>query len=207
MTLVCAGAARAQGDLVADVDREARRAEGAPAEPGAAEGPTAPEIRASDIHNQSCSLRDYAGQNIVLTFLSPKCYRDAIAWLEGVQTNFLGDPSVVFVNVLFPGPTPAFASRSASLKTIRDHIDEYLADVRQRMPNDDRQRLDHTDIRWIVDWRQDIHKRYDVEVDRVHIFLIDRQGRVREHIGRRTPATEKRLTEVVDELRHQHSDQ
>ena len=193
--LLSAAPARAQDDLVRDVEGAAGRMD-APARP-----PRAPGFRATDMYGKEVSLDDYHGANVVLTFLSPTCVKDAVEWLKGVQTNFLGLRDVVFVNVLFPGPTPAFSSRSASLKTLRTKIEDFYAQARDHMAPDDRKRLESSEIRWIVDWKRDLHERYDVVPDRVTILLIDGNGRVREQIGRRTPDSERRLVEVLDSLR------
>jgi hypothetical protein len=196
LALALTSGAHAQDeDLVEDVDRAVRRFE------RPVRAAQAPDFRASDLYGKEVSLGEYQGANIVLTFLSPKCVKEAVAWLKGVQTSFLGMRDVVFVNVLHPGPTPAFSSRSASLKKIREKIEGFYAEARERMPPEDQRRLESTEIRWIVDWRRDLHERYSVVPDRVSILLIDGQGRVRESIDHRTAATERRLVEVLENMR------
>lgn len=196
-SLIASGsAARAyDDDLVGDVERAAQRMD------RPVRSPSAPDFRATDMYGRECSLSEYQGANVVLTFLSPACVKEAVEWLKGVQTNYLGQRDVVFVNVLHPGPTPAFSSRSASLKKIRERIEEFYTAARERMPPEERKRLESTEIRWIVDWKRDLHERYDVIADRVTILLIDKGGQIREQIGRRTPDAERRLVEVLDGLR------
>lgn len=189
------GGPESDEDLVGDVERMAAHGD-RPLRPQGA-----PDFRASDMYGKEISLADYRGAAVVLTFLSPACVNDAVGWLKGVQRSFLGQRDVVFVNILHPGPTPAFSSRSASLKKIRDKVEDFYAQARDKMPEDERRRLESTEIRWIIDWKRDLHERYDAIADRVTILLLDKDGRIREQIGRRTPEAERRLVEVLDGLR------
>ena len=200
--LTAASAAQAYGrqdlpedDIVRDVDSAARRMD----EPLRPE--RAPGFRATDMYGKEMALADYQGANVVLTFLSPACIEEAVAWLKGVQNNYMGQRDIVFVNILHPGPTPAFSSRSASLKKIREKIEDFYTKARQQMPEDERKRLESTEIRWIVDWKRDLHERYDAIADRVTILLIDKNGKVRTQLGHRTPENERRLAEVLDGMR------
>ena len=197
-TALLAGGATARawtGDLVGDVEAATERAD-RPLRPQ-----SAPGFRATDMYGKEIALSDYQGANVVLTFLSPACIDEAVEWLKGVQNNYLGQRDVVFVNVLHPGPTPAFSSRSASLKKIRDRVEDFYAQARDKMPDDERKRLEGTEIRWIIDWKRDLHERYDAIADRVTILVLDKDGRIREQLGRRSPESERRLVEVLDGLR------
>ena len=182
-------------DLLEDMDRAVRRYDAPPGEA------SAPRFRASDIYDHPVSLSDYRSTNVVLTFLSPRCYKEAVAWVQGVQTSFLGEKDVAFVNVLFPGSMPAFSSRGQNQRKIREKIEDFYVQVRDHMPATEKRRLESTEIRWIVDWRQQLHQRYDVEADKVHIFLIDSGGKVCERIDRRSPESEKRLVDAMTQMR------
>jgi len=188
------------GSLIDDIEHRLIRADRGPG------GNRAPHFLVDDMYQRKISLDQYRGRAVVLTFLSPQCYKEAIGWLKGVQTNFLGDPSIVFINVLYPGPTPAFSSRNANQRKIRDRVEDFYTEVRERMPPEERRRLESTEIRWIVDWRQDLHRRYDVEANRVHIFLLDQDGRKKDSFSQRTPQTEKLLGDSLEGLRGRRTD-
>jgi hypothetical protein len=199
LALIASGSAPPAGaqevDLLEEVERAVRRRD---AEPG---GRIATPFAATDMYGKAIDLAHYRGSAVVLTFLSPACYKEAIAWLKGVQTSFLGDREIVFINVLYPGPTPAFSSRAATARRLRARIEEFYADVRDRMSPAEQRSLERTEIRWIVDWRRELYRRYDVAVDRVHLVLIDRSGRIREEISRRSPETERRLADTLEAMR------
>lgn len=192
--LALATACRAQDTgLVEFVERQVDRYE-QPAR-------SVPRFSAPDLYDREVSLTAYEGRNVVLTFLSSRSQREAVEWLRGVQKDFLGDPSVVFVNVLDPGPIPAFSSKKAVGRKIREIVEQEYRVIHERMRPEDRGRLETTEIRWIVDWRRELSSRYDVDADRVHILLLDRKGQMRERITRRSESTEQLLVQVLDDMR------
>lgn len=192
--LVLASAAAAQDSGLVDfVERQVDRYE-RPRD-------SVPRFTAPDMYDREVSLREYEGRNVVLTFFSAKSQREAVEWLRSIQTDFLGDPAVVFLNILDPGPTPAFSSKKATGRKIREIVEKEYKTTQEAMRPEDRRRFEQSEIRWIIDWRRELSSRYDVPADRVHILLLDRQGLLRERISRRTPATEQRLVQVLDDLR------
>jgi hypothetical protein len=194
LALVTSAPAPAQ-DLLDDVESTLDRYAGAG-------GPRrARDFRAGDLYGRPLRLSDYAGRVVVLTFLEARAAEEAVGWLRDTPSDLMGDRSIVFVNVLFPGPTPAFSSRAAKLRKIRGAIEKSYDEVSRRMPGEARRRLAATEIRWIVDGDRDLFDLYRVDGPGVRIFLIDAKGQVRQVLRRRTPRSVKLLDEVLSSLR------
>jgi len=161
----------------------------------------APGFRVPDMYGDSVALEDYRGRILVMAFLTPSAQGEAQEWLRSSQVDYLGDPNIAFVNVLYPGPTSILTGKRSRLVKVRDQIEDAYRNFYDQLHDGDRARLKNTEIRWILDWRRDLIRRYDVRGDRVHIVIVDPMGSVREVIRRRTPETASVLPRVIEALR------
>lgn len=165
------------------------------------ENPTAPDFTAVDLYGKRMSMRDLRGRIVVMSFVDQKNEDEARAWLSEQSVDFMGDPDLVFLNVLYPGRIPFIVSRGNAADTIRQEVDRYLDETWKELDEKEKQAFRATTLRWLVDWKRELQRRYNVTRDRVNIVVVDSQGCIREIVRNKTPATVARLKTLITELK------
>ncbi|MBI4871861.1 MAG: hypothetical protein HY814_09880 [Candidatus Riflebacteria bacterium] len=165
------------------------------------ENPPAPDFSAVDLYGKRMSMRELRGRIVVMSFVDQKNEDEARAWLSEQSVDFMGDPDLVFLNVLYPGRIPFIVSRGNAADTIRQEVDRYLDETWKELDEKEKQAFRATTIRWLVDWKRELQRRYNVTRDRVNIVVVDPQGCIREIVRNKTPATVARLKTLITELK------
>ncbi|MBI3891127.1 MAG: hypothetical protein HY303_06315, partial [Candidatus Wallbacteria bacterium] len=165
----------------------------------------APDFRSNDLYGRRVSLAEYAGRLCIVTFVDQRNEEEARAWLEEQSIDYLGDPDIVFVNVLYPGRIPFIVSRDNAADSIRREVDRFLEQLWQNFSEKEREQFQKTTIRWIVDWKRDLQRAFNTTRDRVNIVVIDGQGRIRQIVRKKTPKTVEQLRTVVAGLKQERT--
>lgn len=147
---------------------------------GALEAPPAPDFRRRDLFGKRFSLSDTRGRVVLLSFLDRDSADEAVRWLERQTTWLLHQQDVTFVNVFHPGGIFFMIPRGEAVHRIRKQVRQTHEELAAQLPPEDRSRLEEADIRWVVDWKRRIASHYPVERGRVNLFLLDREGRIRD---------------------------
>jgi cytochrome oxidase Cu insertion factor (SCO1/SenC/PrrC family) len=166
------------------------------------ENPMAPDFSAVDLYGNRMSMRDLRGRIVVMSFVDQKNEEEARAWLSEQSMDYMGDPDLVFLNVLYPGRIPFIVSRGNAADSIRQEVDRYLDETWRQLDEKEKQAFRATSMRWLVDWKRELQRRYNVTRDRMNIVIVDAQGRIREIVRNKTPATVARLKELISELKN-----
>lgn len=160
----------------------------------------APGFSAEDVYGGLVELSRFRGRVVVLSFITPETQDEALSWLKTSQIDYMGDPRVAFVNVVYPGPTNIMAGKRGRVRTLREQLDKLYAQIHDAMPPAGRERLKNTEIRWVADWKKDVMRQYDVTEDRVNLYFIDPRGVVREVIRHKSAQTEELLPRILNTL-------
>ncbi len=162
----------------------------------------APQFELRDLHGLTVSPGTLAGKIAILAFVDQKSQAEAKAWLTDQSLDFLGDPGLVFVNVLYPGSLPFVVSRGKASEQIRTEIDRHVQLTREKFEPAKLERFDRTEIHWVVDWNRELQRDFNVTRGRLNMVVLDGKGRIREIIRKKTPRSTKRLEQLVLELKN-----
>ncbi|MBI4872367.1 MAG: hypothetical protein HY814_12465 [Candidatus Riflebacteria bacterium] len=162
--------------------------------------PLMPDFRLRDLYGKSVSPDDLQGRIAIFSFVDQKNEDEARSWLSEQSIDYMGNPNIVFVNVLYPGRIPFVVSRGNAAESIRAEIDRFLDEEWKRYTDQERQLFSRTTIRWLVDWKRDLQRKFNVTRDRVNIVIVDGQGRIRDLVRKKTPETVAALKELVAAL-------
>jgi len=162
--------------------------------------PAAPPLELTDLYGDHLTLADYRGRVVVVSFIDKQSRDEAIRWTESLPADYLGDPRLAFVNVVFPGGISFLVPRPKVVDRLRADIAAIRAGMRDSMPPDDRERLARTTIRWAVDWKRRHSAEWGVIRHNVNVYVVDAQGRLRDTHRGMTASTTARLDALVPRL-------
>lgn len=162
--------------------------------------PLAPPLSLPGLYGQPLDLAAYRGRVAVVSFVDRKSSADAMRWADELPGEWLGDPRLVFLNVVFPGGISFLVPRPAVVDRLRDEIAATMADYAAGLPPDLRRRFDATEIRWAADWKRRTSGDWGVVRHELNVFVVDGQGRLRERMHGATEATRELLRRTLTVL-------
>lgn len=162
--------------------------------------PQAKPLNLMDLYGTNLNIEDYKDKILIVSFLDKKSQEEAIEWVESLPSSYLGSKDIVFINVIYPGGVSVLVPRGKVVERLRNDIHSLRTGFRKGLSPEDKSRMDATEIRWAADWERKWSQKWGSMRHMVNIFIIDRQGILRDTIRGMNDRVVERLNLVVNKL-------
>jgi len=158
--------------------------------------PGEPPLEVQDMYSETVKLPS-TGTLHVVSFLNKQSGSSVRLWTEFLPLKMLANHSVVFSNIVFPGGLFFMIPKSKALSKIRKIIENEVNQFQEGWPAEDKKVYQSLKINWVVDFKRNLFKKYELNSRYSYLFLINSEGKLLKKIRQGNPSESQSFLDLL----------